>query len=164
MGAVGGCVAIREEVGKEVIELLARGEITVVAFGANGVNERGDGDETANEGRVLRQDLHFFHIRAVSCCIGGLSCRAMHFFSGRIEVLHIAGREPVREKGTIDAHRVTNAFEADRHVRRTVACGKIIGVGDVALVLQTAVFHVLDVAGLVISVRLVLVSAEIAVE
>ena len=60
MGAVGRCVAIGEEVGKEVIELLARGEITVVAFGANGVNERGDGDKATSEGGVLRQGLHFF--------------------------------------------------------------------------------------------------------
>ena len=164
MGAVGCCVAIGEEVGKEVIELLARGEITVVAFGANGVNERGDGDKATSEGGVLRQGLHFFHIRTVSHRIGGWSGRAMHFFSGRIEILYIAGRESVREKGTIDAYCVANPFEADRHVRRTVACGEIIGVGDVALVLQTAVLDVLDVAGLVVAVRLVLVSAEIAVE
>ena len=55
--AVGGCVTVGEEVGKKVVQLLARGEITVVAFGTQRVNERSHGHKAPHEGGILRQCL-----------------------------------------------------------------------------------------------------------
>ena len=165
VSTVGSRVAVGEEVGEKVVQLLARGKIAVVAFGTQRVNERSHGHKAPHEGGILRQCLQLLERRTV--CVGfprpGLHS-SVHLSAGGVQILDIPCRKAVCEEGTVDAYRVAYAFQAYGHVGSAVACGEEIRIGDVAFVLQSAVLHVLDVARFVISVCLVLISAVIPVD